>query len=201
MAKYDHQAVTIADSYARTLLDLSEAQGASDTILEEVEEILGGIDRDAAFAAFLTGEAIDDDRRAEALEKYFRGRASDLMVNALQVINRKGRCDLIPLIFERYRLALEQLRKQIEVEVISAVPLTDALRAQLRDAVQAVAQKTPLLVEKVDPAILGGLIVRVGDEKMDSSVTRRLEQLGAALHERALHEIHSEKPYYDGVGG
>ena len=131
------------------------------------------------------------------METHFRGKMPDLLLNALQIVNENDRCELIPLIYEQYRLALEELRNEIDVHVTSAVELTEGMRAQIATAATQVAGKTARLVEKVDPAILGGLVVRIGDDKLDSSVSRQLEQIRDVFEERASHEIHSGKAFFE----
>jgi len=195
MAKYDHGSQAIADSYARTLLGLTEQAGTTGAVIEEFRQFAEFMQRDAAMQEFLTSTAIDPERRAAVLEKHFRGRMNDLLLSTLQVINRNGRCTLIPLIYEQYRLAVEVVHHEIDVRVTSAVPLNDALRERLSAAATKLVGKSAVLVETVDPAIIGGLIVRIGDGKLDSSVARRLQRLGALLHERSVHEIHSERAY------
>lgn len=199
MSSLDHTSSSIADSYARALLSLTEDAGCSDEVHDTLRDLVDGMNRDQALAVFMMSRSIDDDRRTDLLEQHFRGKMHDLLLNTLQVINRKGRCELIPLVYERYRLALEELRNEIDVYVTSAIELTDAIRADLIEAATRVAGRTARLIETVDPEILGGLIVRIGDEKLDSSVSRRLERIHDAFEQRASQEIHSGKRYYEGA--
>jgi len=200
MAKFDPGSLAIADSYAKTLLDLSEEAKATEAVEAEFAEFVKFFDAGQAFGDFLVAHAVDVEKRAVVLEKHFRGKLNDLLLSTLQVINRKGRNTLIPLIYERFRLAVEAVRNEVDVHVTSAVPLNDALRGQLVEAAKKVAGKTARLVEKVDPSILGGLVLRIGDEKLDGSVARQLSLLSANLHQRALSEIHGGKEYFEGVG-
>ena len=169
------------------------------------ELIKAYLEKDAALADFLSSPAVDEEAREAAMEKMFRNRMNDLLLDTLQVLNAKGRSSIIPALYERYRLALERARGAVDVQVTTAVPLTDELRDRLG---QTVAQRTglkPLLIEQVDPALLGGLVVQIGDQKLDGSVSHRLRRLRQALseafRERASREIHAGKEYFDGVEG
>jgi F-type H+-transporting ATPase subunit delta len=199
MAKYDHGSTAIADSYAGTLLGLAEEAKNADTVITEFEDFVSFMEKDAVFGDFMTNPAVDADDRAAVLEKHFRGKYSDLLVNTLQVVNKKGRGELLPLIYERFRLKLEEVRNEVDVHVTSAVELNDALRDKVRHAAAGVAGRTPRLVEEVDPGILGGLVVRIGDKKLDSSVVNRLHQFRETLDERASREIHSGKAFFEAV--
>lgn len=201
MATTDDTVIAIADSYAQALLELSEERGNSDEVLAELGELAAYLGKDAALADFLASPAVDEESRQAAMEKMFRNRMNDLLLDTLQVLNVKGRSSIIPTLYERYRSALERARGAVDVQVTTAVPLTDELRDRLG---QTVARRTglrPLLTEEVDPSLLGGLVVQIGDQKLDGSVSNRLRQLREALRDRASREIHAGKEYFEGVEG
>lgn len=195
MAKFEHGSIAIADSYARTLLELTESSGQSDAVAEDFCEFDKLLKTDEAFAEFMYSPSVDAGERSGVLEKHFRGLINDLLLSTIQVVNRKGRCELLELIHERFRLALEASRNQIDVRVTSAVALNDSLRESLRKAAGAACGKTVRLVEEIDPSILGGLVVRIGDEKIDTSAVSRLRGLKSALVQRATDEIHSGRTF------
>jgi len=197
MAGFDHNAESIADNYARTLLELSEEAQRSEAILSEFQDFVSLMEKDAAFGNFMVNPAVDADDRRELLEKHFRGKMDNLLLSALQVVNRRNRCELAPLICERYRLALEEARGEVDVYVTTAVELTSSLRDQITQAATAVAGKKARLIEQVDPDILGGLVVRIEDEKLDSSVARQLNRLHDMLAKRASQELHGDRSFVE----
>jgi F-type H+-transporting ATPase subunit delta len=77
----------------------------------------------------------------------------------------------------------------VDVDVRSAVPLDDAGRERVRGAVRKRTGLEPRLIERVEPSLLGGLVVRVGDVKFDTSLSNQLERMRQALLERATSEI------------
>lgn len=189
MASFSEKSMAVASVYAQAMLELASRSGAADALRDELDEItrLAAIDR--GFAAFLANPLIDEDRRAESLERMFRGKASDLLVDSLQVIHRKGRIALVPQIAAAYAARHDARRGVVEVKVASAVALDDAQRERLRTAVRAATGNEPRLVERVDAELLGGLVVRIGDRKADSSIATRLRTLSEALLARASREI------------
>ena len=199
MATTDDTVIAVADAYAEALLDLSERQGNSDRVLAELEELAACFEKDEAVAGFFTSPAVDDQDRGTALEKMFRGRLSDLLVDTLCVLNSKGRASIIPAVYERYRLALERVRGEVDVYVTSAYPLSSKLRHRLDEVLAQQTGQRPRLIEQVDPAVLGGLVVQIGDQKLDCSVAHRLASLGEAFRERASREIHAGKGYIEGI--
>lgn len=195
MAEAKDQQGGVAQVYAGALLALAEERGAADQILDELGGLADLASRDRDFEAFLSSPLVEPEERARTFEKLLRGRASDLLVDALQVINRKGRLALLPEIAAAYREAHRRLRGRVQVFVTSAVPLSDALRAQLSQAAARFTGKTPELVESVDRDLLGGMVVRVGDERIDSSVKARLQHLSWTLLRRASQEVQQGSRY------
>ena len=133
------------------------------------------------------------------LEKVFRGRMSDLLLDALQVFNAKDRLGILATVFERFRAAHDEKQGRIDVHVTTAVPLTDELRTKVSAAVRKRTSKTARLIETTDPDILGGLIVRIGDTKIDTSVANHLRRMRDALRTRASVEIHGGRSYFEGA--
>jgi F-type H+-transporting ATPase subunit delta len=73
--------------------------------------------------------------------------------------------------------------------VRTAIPLGEALRARVRESVARYTGKQPRLIEKVDPSLIGGIVIDVEGRKIDGSVARRLREIGQALERRASEEI------------
>ena len=119
--------------------------------------------------------------------------ASPTLANFLRVLARHGRLDLLPLILGEAHVAREKQQGKRRVTVITAVPLTDAQAHDLRGRLDAAVSFTPVVIPEVDPAILGGLVIRVGDTVYDSSLQARLRQLRGRLKSQATHEIQSRR--------
>jgi F-type H+-transporting ATPase subunit delta len=118
-----------------------------------------------------------------------RGRASDLLVDSLQVINRKDRLAILDQILVAYKAAHRELLGQVEVYVSTAVPLSDEQRADIRERSTRYTGKEVLLVERVVPDLLGGVIVQIGDQKVDMSVRRDIELLASRFAARLSKEM------------
>jgi F-type H+-transporting ATPase subunit delta len=190
MASVDDRALGLGRLYARSILDLAEEQGQADELLEELTGLAQYLESDPELGTFFGSPLIEEETRARTIEKVFRGRASDLLVDAVQVINRKGRLGSLQAIAEAYRQELRDRRGLVDAMVRTAVPLTDSLRAGLTDSLARFTGRKPTLIEKVDPSLIGGMVVEVAGTKIDTSVASRLKDLGAALERRASEEIH-----------
>lgn len=200
MATVSDKEIGLARIYARALLELAEERHEADNLLRELLDLLAMLERSQPGGGFFTSPLVDSAVRAGVIEKAFRGRCSDLLVDALQVINRKERLVLFPTIVEQFRLAHEDLRGRVDVHVRTAMPLTEDLRRGLREAAKAYAGREADLVETVDESVIGGLVVHIGDRKFDTSVASGLKRLAARLTDRAAREIHTGKSYFVEAG-
>jgi F-type H+-transporting ATPase subunit delta len=189
MASVNDRAMTLGRIYAKGILELAEAEGQGEALLGELADLAGILDGDADLQQFFGSPLIDEEAREKVIEKVFRGRASDLLVDTLQVVNRKGRLGILHAIAEAYRLEYRELHGMVDARVRTAVPLSAELRARLRETVARFTGKQPDLIEKVDPDLIGGMIIEVVGKKIDSSVAFRLKQVGASLDRRASQEI------------
>jgi len=187
----DDRQLAVARVYAESLLALAEEAGRGDDVLEELDGIVALQDKDEDLAAFFASPLVDETARRETVEKSLRGEASDLVVDTLQVMNGKGRLDLVPALAAAYRAALDALRGRVDVSVSSAVPLSDALKEELLGTLRRVTGREVRLDETVDADLLGGIIVSLGDRKIDYSLATDLRQLDDQLRDRATRESHS----------
>jgi F-type H+-transporting ATPase subunit delta len=191
MASLDDKTIAVSRVYSRSMLQLAESAGQAEALGEELDQLADLAARDELFGDFLARPMIDPKARRESLEKLFRGRASDLLVDSLQVLNRKGRMGLLPAVAQTYREGLHALRHQVPVTVRTAVPLSPALRERLVQGLCKRLNGECLLTEVVDESLIGGLVVQAGDNKFDASVATGIKKLGDALLERGSREIES----------
>ena len=191
MSRINEKQVAIARIYSQSLLQL--AGGDAKSLLAELEDLIGLLDESPDLREFFASPLVDETVREGAIEKLFRGRASDTLVNSLQVLNRHDRLGFLDTIVELYRQQTQEQQGNVDVHVTSAVPLTDAVRGQLTDLAKRLYGRQPDLVEKVDPSLIGGLVVRVGDRKIDTSVRTQLKALRLQLADRAAREIYESR--------
>jgi F-type H+-transporting ATPase subunit delta len=195
MAKIDDRDLAVGRLYAEAMLGLAEERGQSDALLDELKELVEFLDQNPKVEHFLASQMVDEEGRARVLDDLLRGQASDLLLDSLQVINRKGRLGQLRAIAESYRIALRDLRGWVDVHVRTAVPLDEAQRTRLQDVLAASTGRKPTLFERIDPSLIGGIVVEVAGRKFDASVASRLHDLSEALLARASREIHSGTAY------
>lgn len=185
----DPSAKGVARVYAQAFLAAAASSTVSDPVGELAEFDATVLQAYPKVADFLTSEVSSRDDKLGFLERFVRPRASAFLMNFLVVLARHDRLSLLPLVLELARGMDEQRLGKKRVSITSALPLTEAqlqsLQARLKDALSC----EPILVQKTDESLLGGVILQVGDTLFDGSLRTRLKQLRSRLRERYLHEI------------
>ncbi len=120
-------------------------------------------------------------RRMEEARGLLQGRVNPLAVNLVLLLVQRGRAGLAPVIARQFERIEREREGRVTAQVTSAIPLTDPQKAGLRDQLGRRTGKIVDLEERVDPSIIGGLIVRVGDELIDASIAGRLRRIQAQL--------------------
>ncbi len=194
--KPNEQEVAVARIYARSAFDLAAAEGATESLEDELEELVKQLDREPALERFLSSPLVEIGERQQLLDRLFEGRMSEILLDTLQVMNRKGRSGLVRALAAAYRQELEDRTGRVTVSVRTAVPLTEALRQQLLEAAARFTGRRATLMETVDESLIGGMILLVGDRKVDSSVAKELRQLETQFLDRASQESQKAKTYF-----
>ncbi len=178
---YDN-ALAAAAVYAESLLELAAELDIAEHIGEELQQLKALWDAEADFAAMMSSAAIDEDARRESIRKAFGdGRVHALVLNLLLVLNDKRRPMILPFVCEAYRHKLDKKRGREEVFVTTASPLGDRHRQAIRDEIKRLVGREAILVESVNPDMLGGMNVQVADRQYDLTLRRRLRDMQAGL--------------------
>lgn len=174
--------MAVAQVYAESLLALANEAGQADEIGRELADLKELWRREPAFADLMRSAAIDYDARREAIRKAFGGgRVSPLVLNMMLVLNDKRRAMILPWVCDAFRRKLDVQHGREDVFVTTATPLSEAQRESIRSQVKRLSGREAILVEKVDPEVLGGITIQVGDRLYDMTVRRRLRDLRAQL--------------------
>jgi F-type H+-transporting ATPase subunit delta len=201
-APEDVTAQRVARVYAESLLDAAQKQNAAPEVLEELDSLVHDIfQKDPLFEQFLSSFAIGREHKAHVLQTVFSGRASDLVLHFLMVLNLHERLELLRPIVRAYRDLYDQRAQRVRVQVRSAVPLADDQRQRLVRELHEVFHFEPILDEALDPELIGGMTVRVGDWIYDASVRSQLESLRNQLIARSSYEIQSGRNRFSDHAG
>jgi F-type H+-transporting ATPase subunit delta len=193
----DDTVIAVARRYAEALIDAAQKEGQVDSALGELAEFESDVlARFPRFADLLASERVPAADKDRILTEAFGGRASDLVLRFLRVLNRHGRLGLLGPIVAEARVIWDRRNRRIPVSVRTAVPLGEDQVQALRERLAGLVPGTPILSLSTDASLIGGLVVQVGDQMYDASVNSRLAQLRHRLIEGKLHEIQSRRDQF-----
>lgn len=174
----------IARNYAETLLVLAERHGGADGLEafgQAAESLAALVQGDPRFKQFLETPRITPEQKKAALQQALGGRAPEMFVRFVMVLTDKRRQTLLPEIAAAYRALVDERMGRVRVQVTISHAPDDALQAEIGNSLADRLGKTVIPTFTVDPELLGGIVVRVGDQILDGSVRTRAAQLRRRL--------------------
>lgn len=170
--------------YAQSLFELANAHGgqqAVESALGELEDVLELARADARFGEFLASRIVSEGERARALESIFKGKLADHVLKFLLVLNRKGRLSALTGVVSSYDTLVQNAFGRIEVDVYTADALAEDDRQALTGKLRTALGKEPVLHAHVDPTMIGGVKLQIGDRLIDGSASAALRKLKEQL--------------------
>ncbi len=173
----------IAKRYAQALLAAAAKRGQAEAVAESYSAVTAVLAEQPRLVSLLRAPQVSRERKQELLEKVFGGRVEDLLLHFFALLLRKDRLALLDAIQQEYQALVEERQGLARAEVTTAVPLPEDLAGALRDRLQQVTGKTVILTDRVDPAVIGGVCVKMGDRVIDGTIRTNLARLRAQLAE------------------
>lgn len=171
----------IAVRYAKPILELAEEKKVLDKVKDDMENFVGICNENRDFTLMLDSPIIPHLKKASILEKLFKGKVNALTLQSFDLITRKNRESILYDVAKEF-LVLYNIKKGLqEVSVTSSVKLDAAQRKEFEKLAKGITGKSPVLEEKVDPSIIGGYVLKVGDRQIDQSVSGQLKEIKLKL--------------------
>jgi F-type H+-transporting ATPase subunit delta len=171
----------VARRYAQALFELALADGQVEAIGVELEGLVGAVKADPELATLFIGSSVPPRQKQAMVGRALEGRVSPLMAGFVAVAIDRRREGYLEGILEDYRRRADRHRNVFEVVATTAIALSEAEAEELGTKMTGAVGGKVRLVRKVDPALLGGLVLRIGDRLVDGSVRGQLERLKAHL--------------------
>jgi F-type H+-transporting ATPase subunit delta len=166
-----------AVAYARSLLELADAQGLAEQVGAELADIRQVLLENRPFQLYLRDPAVSTDARGAAIKRIFAGRVHPLVLNTMGVMNAKGRLGILDAVCTAYDDLLDQKLGKVEVDVTVARRLAADELEQVRQRIGQALGREAVVHQYVDESIIGGMVLRVQDRVIDGSIKAQLEAL------------------------
>lgn len=177
----------VAGKYAHALFLSAKEKGLLSSIYEQMNDLEQVITKDPSLLTFLGAPQVLQSAKKDLIRRVFLERVERLLVEFLIVLVDKGRVRYLKEIIDEFARMVEAEHGVGRVTVVSAVGLTDDERARLTKKMAAKTGLKIVLEEKVDPSIVGGLIVILHNEIIDGSISHGLNKVWEQLDKVRVH--------------
>lgn len=166
----------LAEVYARSLFEVARDQGKLDELREQLGQFADALDSNRELAVFFFSPYFSTKEKQEGLERLLDG-AEETFLNFLKLLIENHRMPVIFRARQQFERLWERENELLPVEITSAIALDDETTQSLGKSIGERAGRKVKLAAHVDPDILGGIVLRVGNSILDASIRNRLEQL------------------------
>lgn len=174
----------VAGRYASALFELASESSKAADVESDLGKFQGLLDESPDLVRLVRSPVIAADDQSRAIAAILdRAGISGLAANFLKLVANNRRLFVIQDIIKAYRALAAKARGEVSAEVTSAVPLNSEQIAALKEMLKASVGKDVTLQSRVDPSLLGGLIVKLGSRMIDSSLKTKLQNIKLALTE------------------
>lgn len=166
--------MSMVQAHAASLISIVNGEGKLDDDLNLIKKTLAG---HLNLKAALTGDEITVEQKLNVIEEVFRGRVSAAAIVFLQLLAVLERVALLPQIADEFARRFEAVEKKVIAQVTTAIPLDAESLERIRVRLTEIVGKDVAVRAKVDPGIVGGIVVKLGGKRLDGSVRNQLERL------------------------
>ena len=172
----------LAERYAAALFDLADERRALDVVAGDLRELRTMVQQSGDLMRLLRSPVLSREDQAKAVAALAeRAELSGLTRDFLGVVARNRRLFAVPEMIEAYLRRLAERRGEVTAQVTVAQPLDEARQAALTDQLRRAVGARVAVEIRIDPALLGGMIVKVGSRMVDASLSSRLQRLRLAM--------------------
>jgi len=178
--------MSVARRYAEAFFSIARDTNKIDEYQQELEKIVATIKETDQLEEYLTHLLIPAKDKKELIGQIFAGQVSPLTLNFVMMIIDKRRGNYIGVITEKYRDMADESRNIAKAELVAAREIPEDEIKSLAEKLSASSGKTVQLVVKVDPSLLGGIKIRMGDRIIDGTVAKKLEMMKSQLKQAKI---------------
>ena len=167
----------VASRYAKSLLDLSIERNSLDQINTDMVQLSEVCEESKDLRNLLKNPTVNVSKKIEVFKALFNGKMDDLSLSFIELITKNSRENILPEIAKSFINLYKTHNNILDVILISAQPLEESAKQKVIDKIKATFEGKIELIEKIDPALIGGFIIKIGDKQIDSSVASQLTNL------------------------
>lgn len=171
----------VARRYAHAFFDIAKERQALDAFEKELKLVIDTVEANADLSKFINNQLVEATAKQEVFENVFASEVSETTLDFLKVVTEKGREVFLKEIYNEFVAKANESRNILDAQVVSAKEVTAEELEQIKNKLAQSCGKTIRLETLVDPKLVGGMIVKIGNKVIDGSVNKRMEIMRKAL--------------------
>ncbi len=171
------QETTVARNYAEALFELARRDEDLEFYAQQLGMFADLVESEKDFRLFLASPQIEPAKKKDTVRDVFQGHIPERLLRFLFVVIDKRRTRVLPEMAEEFAAMVNQHFGRLKVDITLAAEPDEAMKSQLKDKLGRMLDKEILPSFRIDPRIMGGVVIRVGDKFMDGSIRYRLHRL------------------------
>jgi F-type H+-transporting ATPase subunit delta len=172
----------IASRYAKSLIELSQEQGLLEIVKNDMADFAATCKSSRDLMMMLKNPIINEQKKDSAIRALFASSFNPLTIRFFELVVKKSRSELLTETASEFLKLYNQLKGIQEATLITSVEIDDNIKNQFLIIVQNISKKSNItLIHKINPSLIGGFILRVGDKQIDDSVSSQLVKLKTEL--------------------
>ncbi len=169
--------IQVASRYAKSIIDLAVEQNALELVKRDIELFLGTCRANPALQAILKNPIISLEKKANILDGLFGDKLNKMILSFFHIVIRKGRSQILYATAKEIVNQYNIIKNVVKATVTSASTLSKENIAQIEEVVKKASKGEVILSAQVDPDLIGGFILKVGDKQFDASLSSKLSNL------------------------
>lgn len=172
----------IVEPYAKAWMSVAQSNDLTDQLGEDANALLELLSNSTDFSQFLDNPLVKAEDKKAVLRQVLNEQVHPYTLNFLMLLVDRGRILFLEGICKHYRALLRQLNQTVLAEVTSTVELTEAQQESIRQKVVTMTSANKVELEtRLDPDLIGGVIIKVGSQVIDASLRGQLRRIGVRL--------------------
>jgi len=172
---------SVARVYAAAMIEIGRGAKSLGAIGEDLRQVRALYDADAYFRGFFTSPRLDRAVKWRAVEKAFKGKVGRPTIGLMKVLIDKGREAAFDNVVDEFDKLKDVAENRLHAHLVVAKPLADDIRRAMTEKLERASGMSVALHERVDPSVLGGASIRVGDRVIDRTLKTKLAALKKQL--------------------
>ncbi len=167
--------------YAQALLGAAKKTGEGDAVVDQLQSLVAALREHRVLHEVFASPRVSSDEKVRVIERLVSGKISPTLLKFLKVAAHRGRLAYLAEISQAAIEMRDDVLGRVVAHVRTATPLDEQTRQQVKAQLSSTVNREVVLRESVDPSLIGGIVVRIGDTVYDASIANRLDRMGQNL--------------------